>query len=215
MSKRNERNEDPNEQDGNNEAVDGAAVGSGRGPVWGVGLDALRLSQDYTATLGITRKIVEVPVQKPNRQSFIRCRGGEEWRIQIAVLELKEEREHYLVHPGLLGDLSGEVVAKVLVTSIDRQDNVFLWPIRLPGLDGRIDSWNRGALEIAKLAEESWVRVVSNMGLRSYEAHLSHAELTEPNWPDLSLTELIETAFKGRFIDSLDDPIVKRLRGAL
>lgn len=53
------------------------------------------------------------------------------------VLELKDEREMYLVNPDLWSQVSGELVPVVLITAINRQGVVFVWPVRLPGADGR------------------------------------------------------------------------------
>jgi hypothetical protein len=32
-------------------------------------------------------------------------------------------------------------------------------------------------------------------------------------WPDIPFQEIVDTAFKGRFITDLDHPVVNRLRG--
>jgi hypothetical protein len=35
----------------------------------------------------------------------------------------------------------------------------------------------------------------------------------EPNWPPMTFTQILETAFGARFIDSLNHPLIKKLRG--
>src|SRR5262249_48800525 len=154
-----------------------------------------------------------VPVRKPNRQEFVRVHPDPEWRLETAVLELKEERETYLVDPGLWADLPGEIVPKVLFTAVNRQGVVFLWPARLPGEDGKQDEWNRSALEAAQLATDSWVRVPANMSLGAYEVYQATGDLPEPAWPDGGFQKLIEVAFKDRFIRALDHPVIRKLRG--
>jgi hypothetical protein len=37
-------------------------------------------------------------------------------------------------------------------------------------------------------------------------------EQLEPDWPDMELRDWLELAFKGYTIDSLDHPVLKRLR---
>ena len=37
----------------------------------------------------------------------------------------------------------------------------------------------------------------------------------EPRWPTATFQEIIEIAFAGRLIDSVDHPVVKRLRGLM
>jgi hypothetical protein len=101
----------------------------------------------------------------------------------------------------------------VLVTAINRQNVTFLWPIRLPGSDGRIDEWNGSALEGARLAETRWVRVIANMNLGAYEVFEATGSIPEPEWPEPEFHALLSIAFKGRFITSTDHPVVQRLRG--
>ena len=176
-------------------------------------LSALRLSQDFSANLGVKKAVLTVPVRKPNRQWFIRVRAGEEWRLQTGVIELADERETYLVDRSLWSELAGEIIPKVLFTGMSRQGVLFLWPVRLPGMDGRIDEWNRAALDAAQLATERWVSVRANMALGAYEVFEATGELPEPEWPELPFSKLVEIAFKDRFIRSADHPVLRRLRG--
>jgi hypothetical protein len=107
----------------------------------------------------------------------------------------------------------GEIVPKMLFTTINRQGIVFLWPIRLPGEDGRLDNWNRSALEAASVAMTSWIRVMSNMGLRAYDVYEAPSFSDAPVWPALDFPALLKIAFKERFIRSWDHPVLRRLRG--
>jgi hypothetical protein len=59
---------------------------------------------------------MQVPVRKPDRQCFFRVPPGEEWRLDTAVSELRDDRETYLVSPELRAGLSSEVTLKKLVT---------------------------------------------------------------------------------------------------
>ena len=176
-------------------------------------LSRLRLSQDFAQTVGVRKLLTTVPVRKPNRQEFIRVHLGEDYRLETVVLEMKEDRESYLVEPNLWSELPGELIPKVLCTCINRQGVLTLWPIRMPGEDGRLDQWNASALEAAERARSRWVRVVANMGLGAYEIYEATGELPEPEWPDLNFQEILKIAFKSRFITELDHPVVRCLRG--
>lgn len=182
-------------------------------PVDGFDLEELRLSQSFGAMAGVKKILTTVPVRKPTRQEFVRVHPNEDWQLQTAVLELKDDREHYLVAPDIWQEIPGEVIPKQLLTGITRQGVVFVWPIRLPGDDGRIDNWNQSALEAANIAKDSWVRVAANMPLGAYEIFEATGELPEPEWPEISFEELMKIAFKGRFIDTMDHPVIKRLMG--
>lgn len=135
--------------------------------------------------------------------------------FQTAILELKEDRENYLVAPNLWTELPNEIKPTILFTTISRQKVLALWPIRLPDESGRRNEWNQSALEAAQLAMRNWVRVVPNMGLGGYDVYEAAGNLSEPEWPDLSLQQIVEIAFKGRYIDNLEHPVLKRLAGVL
>jgi hypothetical protein len=154
-----------------------------------------------------------VPVRKPAKEWFIRTSA--DLRIETCVLELKEDRETYLVAPALWPELASESTfgPRALFAAMNRQSVLFVWPVRLPGPDGKIDDWNRSALEAATMAESRWVRVASNMALGAYDVYEASADWPAPDWPDLPLNEILRIAFKGRVIDSLDHPTLKRLRG--
>ena len=96
---------------------------------------------------------------------------------------------------------------------MNRQGVLFLWPVRLPGSDGRVDDWSRTALEAAQLAVKTWCRVTANMALGGYEVFQATGQLPEPEWPDLTLQQILRVAFKDRFITALDHPVLRKLRG--
>src|SRR5262249_744840 len=140
---------------------------------------SLRLSQDFSAQLGVKKALTTVPVRKPDKAWFVRVHSSEDYRLQTAMVELKEERETYLVAPALWQELAGESTfsPRVLHTAVNRQGVVFLWPIRLPGPDGKLDDWNQSALEAAQRAQARWVRVQANMALGAYEVYEATAPL--------------------------------------
>jgi hypothetical protein len=82
------------------------------GPLGNLDLSALRLSQDFASQMGAKKLVVTIPVRKPNRHAFVRVRPGEDWRFPAALLNVKDERETYLVHPELqeAADLGAGVV---------------------------------------------------------------------------------------------------------
>ena len=180
-----------------------------------IDLEKLKLTQNFAANVGVKKALTMVPVRKPNRQEFVRVNPDQEFHFSTGVLELKEERETYLVAPDLWSELPGEIIPKILLTTINKQGVLTIWPIRLPGEDGRIDNWNNSAMEAAHMAQSKWVRVAANMSLGGYETYVATGDLPEPEWPDKSMQEIMDIAFKDRYISSTDHPVIKRLRGAL
>jgi hypothetical protein len=178
-------------------------------------LESLRLSRDFASAVGVKRLITTVPVRKPSREWFVRTRSGPAYRLQTAVLELKEDRETYLVSPPLWPELASETTfsSRLLIAAVNRQGTLFVWPIRLPGADGKIDDWSRSALDAAKEAESLWVRVVANMSLGAYDITVATGQVAEPQWPDLTFQQIIKIAFRDKMIDTWDHPVLRRLRG--
>lgn len=174
---------------------------------------ALRLSQDFAATIGVKKVLTSLPVRKPKRQEFVRTLAGEDWRLQTCALEDKSKGDTYLVAPALWPELGQEIYPVCLFVTCNRQADLFLWPVKLPGADGRSNSWNDSALAAALLAELKWVRVGANMTAGMYDVFEATAELPDPVWPDLSLQQLLRLGFKDKFIDSVDHPILQALRG--
>lgn len=174
---------------------------------------ALRLGADYSAGLGVKKVISTIPVRKPGKQEWFRVRPGEEWRIQTAIFEAEEGREIYLVDRALWTDLAGEIHPALLLVCVNRSGDLFLWRAKLPGEDGRSNTWTESALRIAAAAERQWARMVANMGAGHYEHFEPATGLPDPEWPALTLPEILRIAFRDRFITALDHPLVRQLRG--
>lgn len=173
----------------------------------------LRLSQNFAESGGVKKRITVIQVRKPGKQDFIRVHPDPDYCLQTALLEFKDDGEVYLVDPSLWIDLPGELVPKVLYLTINRQGVIRLWPIRLPGEDGKLDDWNQSALESVKFAKKGWVRVSSNRSAGMYETFEATGDLAEPEWPDLTFSEILEIAFRGKYIKDWDHPALRRLRG--
>jgi hypothetical protein len=176
-------------------------------------LASLRLNPSFVDTAGVKKLLTTVPVRKPSPQDFIRVRPAPEYRENFAMIDLKDDREDFLVRPEILPELASEVVYKTVFTAINRQGVVFLWPVRLPAPDDRKSAWPRSAREAAEMAMERWLRVQANMSLGAYEIFTAAGEIADPVWPELSFQELVRIAFRDRMITNIDHAVVKRLRG--
>jgi hypothetical protein len=175
---------------------------------------ALRLDQSYADTVGVKKLLTTVPVRKPNRQDFVRVHPDASYRLTpAAIIEVKDDREVYLVTPNLAPGLVGEFSTVTLFTTINRQGTLHLWPVKLPTSDGRQNEWHRSAAEAAERAMKKWVRVTASMSLGAYEIFEASGDLPEPVWPDFSFQEILRIAFRERIVDRPDHPLVQRLQG--
>jgi hypothetical protein len=176
--------------------------------------DALRLDQSFAEKVGVKKLLTTVPVRRPNRQDFVRVHPDPGYRLSPAgIIELKEDRETYLVVPSMAEDLHGEFVAATLFTAITRQGVLFIWPVKLPGPDGKYNQWHQSAAEAVERAMTRWIRMTSNMNLGAYEISEATGNWPEPEWPDLPFQEILRIAFRGRIVDTTDHALVRRLKG--
>ena len=176
-------------------------------------LTALRLDQSFVKTAGVKKVLLTVPVRKPLPQDWVRVHSSPQYRETLAVIELKDDREMFLLTPEIARNMPGEFLMVSLFTAINRQGVVHLWPVKLPASDGRVLEWHRSAAEAAELAMERWVRVKADMSLGAYQVYEAAGTIPDPEWPALSFQELIRVAFKERLVASLDHPLIGRLRG--
>ncbi len=179
-------------------------------------LDSLRLKQDFSETLGVQRILAHVPVRKPNKMNFIRVHPGEDYRMDVGIVELKDTREVYLVTPNIMPEpgIFELVIPARLVTYITRQGVVALWPLKLEK-DGKLNPWHESAIDAAQMAEKQWVSVRADMSLGAYQIFLATAELPEPEWPEHTFSELVRIGFKGLIVDKPDHPLIQQLTGAV
>lgn len=180
-------------------------------------LESLRLSQDFSGMANVKTVLTSIAVRKPNRHEFVRVRAGDGWKFSTATFTDKELRETYLVSPNIREQLAGEVTPTALFLTISRNSPMpFLWPIPLPGPDGRTNRWYESAFEAAKLAEQSWLRVAADMSAGCYIPQVAQGELPDPVWPeDLALESYLRLAFKDRMISDFQHPMLRRLRGEI
>jgi hypothetical protein len=173
-------------------------------------LAQLRVSQDFASKLGAKKVITTVPIRNPKRNEFVRVHPTME---PMLVYTLVDEQETYVVTANIASSCPGETVPKLLVPTISRQGTLFLWPLRIPGDDGRIYSWHASAREAATRAVHVWLRVQANMALGAYEVYEAIGAIPDPDWPALTMDAVVRIAVKGRVIDTLDHPVLRKLRG--
>jgi hypothetical protein len=167
---------------------------------------SLRIDPSSETGSGVKKVLLHVPVRKPHGQEFFRTHPSADYREKVAILDLKEERETYIVAPRLVQELAGEVRLVDLRLCISRSGVTFLWSVPLPREDGRTNAWHETAREAAELAETCWVRMAANMAAGFYDVAVAPEGLSEPKWPEQSFRELLRLAFgKGKLIDNFAD----------
>jgi len=174
------------------------------------------MDQDFEKLNPVKKYTVKVPVRKPHRHQWIQVHP--EWQIEVNIFEDKDstDRDVYLVGPKALEPLAGEWSRKILFPYIDRQGNVFLWPIALPNENGMWNDWSESAYYAAQMARKSWVRVASNQRIGAYDVFTPKSQsLDDPDWSDCDFQELMDKAFKDHYINDTDHEVIRKLHGDL
>jgi len=167
------------------------------------------LSQNFGSVSGVKKKLLTVPVGKPGKTQFVRAHSVN----KLDTMLLKYNEENYLIDPDVLHVVGDLARPYRLVEAIDRQGNVFIWTLALPDAEKPLN-WHFSALEAANNAELEWTRMQANMALGAYDIFAAEQDLGGPEWPELSMNELLEIAFKNKIIDRPDHLVLLQLRGA-
>ena len=180
-------------------------------------LSALKLSYGEGVLAGAKETLSRLPVRKANRQEFFRTHPSEDMSLLTAVYEDKDSREIYLIAPSIIPQMSalGEVTPVKLIPAITRQNVLLLIPAKLPNEAGSNTGWQDTMLRATELAKSTWVRTCADMALGAYRIFEAEAKLSDPEWPDMTLNEMLEVGFKDRVIDSEDHPVFNKLLGRI
>jgi hypothetical protein len=71
--------------------------------------EALRIDQSFLNVGAAKKLLTTVPVRKPNKQNFVRVNPVPAYRLTVGLIELKENRETFLVLPAVSQELSGKL----------------------------------------------------------------------------------------------------------
>jgi hypothetical protein len=174
----------------------------------------LALGQNFAEAMAVKKLSTHVPIRKPNKHEWFRVHPDPAYRLQTTLLALKGEREElYLVPPHLRAELVGELCIVELFTCINRDNVVFLVAVKLPGPDGRLNTWVASLMDAMSYARDRWVRVMARMALGAYETFAPEGHLPDPDWPATPFADLLRIAFRDRTIDSLDHAVIRNIRG--
>lgn len=178
-------------------------------------LKSLRLPANYGATLGVKKLLTNVLVGKPKKPQFFRAHASDDMTFPAMILENKESRESYVVVPEVAQEVSELVRPVILHAAIDRQNNVSLIPVPLPGEDGTRNPWHESLAQAVEHAKLKWIRITANMHAGGYDVYEAEGELPEPEWPARDIEAMVQVAFRGKIITSLGHPVVQSLLGKI
>jgi len=153
-----------------------------------------------------------IPVKKPGKKNFFRIHPDPSYRLyDVGVIEV-EGGDVYLVSADLvLPDDVTQFVSHVnLLTALSHHGKLFVWYFK-----NTDTSWASSALRVARRAQDEWVRIKADFESGGYNIFTAPEPLRskKPDFPAMSPEEIFTLAFDNRMITSVDDPIIRRLRG--
>ena len=157
------------------------------------------------------KKILTIPVGKPNKQLFFRVHPDMEYPAYI--LDWENEKQSYLIHPSLVEKLANQIKYKILHPAVYSNGTPFLLAVPQPSEDGKWNKWHKSLAEVVEIAKKKWVRVEADQTAQSYNLIQAQGNFGEPIWPDLTMKQYLEIAFKDLQIKNEDHPRIKELDG--
>jgi hypothetical protein len=183
-------------------------------------IDKFALPQDFNP--GVDEEDPPVMVRKPSAWDFFRVHPDPAMTLSVGIVEIPDERDGpYLVTPAMY-PVFGKLVSRrqlyVCKTSLMGPAAVFLWAAKLPRDDrrkGGSGQYNETALKAAERAKTKWTKIQSDEALKCYRIFGPTEALDEPEWPAVTLLELMRKGFgDGYLVKGLDHPLVRRYRGS-
>jgi hypothetical protein len=176
-------------------------------------IGALRLADNYSASIGGEKLPLRPSFGKFNKHRFSRIHPGEEYKFRCLLVEDKDNGETYIATPAMQSYLGTNAVAKILRLSVDSTGAPKI--IAEPILDGQgtPNSWHNSMVKGIDLAETTWVRMEAARNASQYTIIRSRDDLGDPEWPTQSMEELVQEVFQNKIISDPDHPFARQLEG--
>jgi hypothetical protein len=181
------------------------------------GLDALSKfligNEDLNILVG-RREQLTIPVGRPDKQIYFRVCPQPEYSTMVLLFEDRIDSGFYLVDKTVAHKFTTGLFPTYLFTVIDKTGTLRLWPVKVPGADGRTpNSWHTSELQAAHIAMQSWIKLESDRAAGGWAVHHPLGDLGGVSWPTRPFLEIVSTGFIGRKIEAEDHPIIRRLEG--
>jgi hypothetical protein len=157
-----------------------------------------------------------IPFRRPSSQQWFRVLAKPGFSVDAFTFDHEEDGDKvtYLVHRNAHPFLNGKDRPCRLYVCVTRYGVLHLWPAKLP-TGGQGQTWAESGLAVAEAAKRQWVMVEGNKRTGAYDWSTPRGDLGEPDWPDLTLRDIVEGATKGYYITGPDHPVVRALNGEM
>ena len=101
---------------------------------------------------------------------------------------------------------------KKLKLGIYPDGSIFIWAVNLN--NGKVtNAWNQTALDGSIIAKEQWVKLLASMENGYYEVLTAITPMKDPVWPEERFSRILDKAFNGRVVESVEHPVISYLLG--
>jgi hypothetical protein len=184
--------------------------------------EALRVTE--ATSIAVKRVVTSIPVKKPKPGvEFFRIRPGSEWKFNTYMLDLggkgDGEGKFFLdttLYPEVVETTKLKLVT-IYTGILYGSGEIFLSEIAQPDVEGKDNEFNRTRRIAYTMAETHWVKLQTNDSIGAYCTILAVSKLPDPEWPEEpeNMEKAVQIAFKDKFVDDHNHPVLKKLRGEL
>jgi hypothetical protein len=178
---------------------------------------SLVLDQSYLRDNVAKKVLLEVDVRRPGKDEFFRVHPERTFRLgPVAIISNRDDRTTYIVDPTLARSANLQHTTAILYTCINVDGVLFLWPVTVPGSSGgSVLAWHTSAVVATEKAMKNWIKLVPDLKAKNYVAFIAQGDIPEPEWPPLTMGDIVKLALKERHIKDYEHPVLRRLRGIL
>ena len=156
------------------------------------------------------KELLNVKFGRPSKEVFFRVHP--DYNTVVGILKVETPRTAiYVLAPDIFHEVR-QAKRATLHLCITMDGDLHLWPVLQVYDDGQTWSWHITARRAVEFAKSTWTGMEAGDG--DYKITYPERQPPDPKWPEQSFDDLLEIGLKDVFIDDLDHPVMKRLRGA-
>ena len=168
-------------------------------------LQGIYISQDH-ATDEFEVGVSSISVGRPPKYTIFRINPNPEYQKLVLLFETEVDKSMFFVDATLRGQLKGVAHVYRIFLGITNVGTLFLLPVRVPDESGELNQWHASRRRMVSLAMKRWIQMRPVKASSGYRPYYPKQQIAEPEWPTISMDEIVANAVIGKRIQSLDHP---------
>lgn len=158
--------------------------------------------------------ITRIRVNTGKVSQYSRVRPGPEFSRTAYVIEPegKDGKEMHLVSKSMqkAEELREHLKKARLHLMVDRFGNPSIFVVKAPTGNDLADRWSKSRRDMVRRMKKDWIKFAGNRLVSQYEPVYARVEIGDPKWPNMTMDEVIDLAFKAenRIVDRISHPAV-------